>query len=378
MKVLHLMAVGEIGGVEVLVKNYSDYARHDNYFYFFKSGGIIAQQLKDGGKQTVLPDSDQFSFIAGVKSLFRFCDDQNISVLVCHHSGAMMRLIMILFKIFRPHVKTIAYMHNAAAKQVDSGNGIVGKLIGEIQDLICKIGFHSADGVIAISNYVKKSLLDAVQLESDKVHVIYNGVELTNLPNSSSENSVVRMIYVGRLAEIKGVHRIISAISDLRERHDIFLEIVGDGEYRPYLENLAIQNKVSDIVRFHGNSLDVYEKYTKAAIFVHMPECEEGFGLTVVEAMSAGCVCVCAAKGGIPEIITDEVDGFLVKKDTADGLTEVLDRVILLYKRGECADICRNAVARSKCFSIQKYSTDIDNYIELIGTSATEKKGSIQ
>lgn len=55
-----------------------------------------------------------------------------------------------------------------------------------------------------------------------------------------------------------------------------------------------------------------------------MPAYEEGFGITIIEAMAAGLVCVCAGRGGIPEIIENNISGILVysNQELCDALTK--------------------------------------------------------
>jgi glycosyltransferase involved in cell wall biosynthesis len=95
-----------------------------------------------------------------------------------------------------------------------------------------------------------------------------------------------------------------------------------------------------------------------------MPEWEEGFGITVAEALAAGCLCVCAAKGGIPEIIRDGIDGILVQSASADELEDILLGVIPEYLSGNCRQMQDRAVSRSCEFTIQNYAKKFDQYLE--------------
>jgi len=97
-----------------------------------------------------------------------------------------------------------------------------------------------------------------------------------------------------------------------------------------------------------------------------MPVWEEGFDITVVEAMAAGCVCICAAKGGIPEIIEDGVNGYLIKSGTAEELADILQEVIPQYVEGKFVDAQKNAVRRSRDFSIETYSENLDQYFSTL------------
>ena len=92
-----------------------------------------------------------------------------------------------------------------------------------------------------------------------------------------------------------------------------------------------------------------------------MPAYEEGFGITIIEAMAAGLVCVCAGRGGIPEIIENNISGILVysNQELCDALAE-----IFMYKDLETLCIIRrNAIRRAEYFDINNLSKNLDSQL---------------
>ena len=218
---------------------------------------------------------------------------------------------------------------------------------------------------LAISDFVKKTIEEQLQVPSEKIIVLHNGVPVSKFRVERKEfGEDVRIIYVGRVEYIKGIHTIISAIHEVKEQFPLKFFVVGDGSYRPTLEKMVEHYQLQDYVRFCGATLDVPRYLSDADIFIHVPVCEEGFGITVVEAMAAGCVCVCGAKGGIPEIIHDGIDGFLVPTDTNESLVKVLKEVIPLCQENRCGDLRSAAIARAKDFDIEKYAERLDAILE--------------
>ncbi|WP_165945621.1 glycosyltransferase family 4 protein [Micromonospora sp. KC606] len=139
----------------------------------------------------------------------------------------------------------------------------------------------------------------------------------------------VRLISVGTLARPhKGIDTLLEALSLLaRSGLDVGLVHIGDGLFRPRLEQLAAQLRVDDRVRFLGtlpSGEPVRRQLDAADLFVH-PSRAEGLPRALIEAMARGLPAVATRVGGIPELLPDED---LVPPDDppalADGITRML------------------------------------------------------
>lgn len=261
----------------------------------------------------------------------------------------------------RGHESVVAYAH-CEAEDMLSGSG---KL--SIKDKIIVHSFANSDKVIAISSAVRSSLIECFGLQENKICVVYNGVDLSRFkPNYNCEmHNPIRLLYVGRLVKEKGVQNILFALSKLSEKSDNWsFDIVGAGEYRNNLEDYTKKLGLTKKVQFLGTRDDIPEILEKHDIFVHMPAYEEGFGITIIEAMAAGLVCVCAGRGGIPEIIENNISGILVysNQELCDALAE-----IFMYKDQETlCKIRRNAIRRAENFDIKIFSKNLDTQLLLI------------
>ena len=165
----------------------------------------------------------------------------------------------------------------------------------------------------------------------------------------------IRLTYIGRLVEVKGVHLLIKAIYALKNQGvHVSLTIVGDGEYRTVLEKEASELGVADSIRFEGIQRDIGEYLNRTDIFVYPSICEEVFGIALVEAMAFGIPCVANPVGGIPEILLDGYNGFLAKEKTAEGIEVAIKRVIRSYENGNIGQLKKNCINTAWKFDIHK------------------------
>ena len=121
------------------------------------------------------------------------------------------------------------------------------------------------------------------------------------------------LLYVGRLSAEKQIERIrpvLEALPDAR------LALVGDGPHRQQLEKYFDGTATTFVGYLAGEELAGAYASGDAFLF---PSSTETLGLVLLEAMAAGCPVVGANRGGIPDIITEGVNGCLYEPDGADG-----------------------------------------------------------
>ena len=117
--------------------------------------------------------------------------------------------------------------------------------------------------------------------------------------------SPLRLITVGRLAVAKNIQSILLALPAIRQVYpDVHLDIVGDGDYRWVLEELALQLRVNDSVTFYGNleHKDVLAALSRSHLFV-FPSLREGFPKAVLEALACGLPVIATRTSAIPQLL---------------------------------------------------------------------------
>lgn len=187
----------------------------------------------------------------------------------------------------------------------------------------------SSDCIVAPS---KAYLLDFMELfpaYKNKGHIIYNGVDLTELDTNQEHESRDKNRYLLCIAahnEKKGIDILLHAFSQLIEHNSsILLLMVGDGPLREKHEELArflcIQNRVSFLGE-RGRS-DVVKLLHGCELLV-LPSRSEPFGIVITEAMACRKPVVATMVGGIPEIIENVKSGILVEPDNPDSLYKAI------------------------------------------------------
>lgn len=360
MKVLHLMVSGRAGGIESLLRDYVEYSRHENIFLFAWAGGIVAEQIEASGSPVIVMDKQKQGTRAVCKRILELCDTERVDVIVAHHAAPMLRLAAMAAKLRSPRIKVICYAHSNAFELCDGRR----KKGLALRKWIYRTTFLRADAAVAISNSVKDSLVEYLGLPGSRITVIYNGAILERFHRGRTEGGkTLRLIYVGRLIEEKGVQTILQALGYLRDA-DCRLTIVGDGDYRAPLQAIAKELDIDSRVQFLGTRDDVPELLADSDVFVHLPDCAEGFGIAVVEAMASGLICVCGDRGALPEIVNDGRSGFIVEKNDPERLAQIL-RAIAEDPNSEIYENIRtNALEASRQFSVEAFSAKLDNLIE--------------
>jgi glycosyltransferase involved in cell wall biosynthesis len=135
---------------------------------------------------------------------------------------------------------------------------------------------------------------------------------------------------VGRLSHEKGVDLALEAWARLAGRHPRWrLRVYGSGPQERRLQELADTLGISDVVEFRGATPDIETAFAETSIFA-LPSREEGFPMSVLEAMAYGVPTVafdCAP--GVRELLRDGHDALLVWPGDITGFAAALDRLIL-------------------------------------------------
>ncbi|MED5562631.1 MAG: glycosyltransferase family 1 protein [Cyanobacteriota bacterium] len=130
---------------------------------------------------------------------------------------------------------------------------------------------------------------------------------------NTNDDQGALLLYVGRLSAEKQIERIKPVLDRIPEAR---LALVGDGPHRQQLEKAFEGTATTFVGYLEGEELA--SAYASGDAFL-FPSSTETLGLVLLEAMAAGCPVVGANRGGIPDIITDGVNGCLYEPDGADG-----------------------------------------------------------
>jgi glycosyltransferase involved in cell wall biosynthesis len=175
-------------------------------------------------------------------------------------------------------------------------------------------------------------------------------------------NKKIVLIFVGRFAEEKNPHLPILITAKLKEKgYDIFLNLVGDGPLKNKIKKLIQDFRLNDNIRIWGwlrNREEIFEILRNSDILLFTSKQGEGLGLVILEAMSQGLPVIATKCGGPEEIITDEVNGYLVECSTdEDIVNRFVEKVEFLIKNPEIYEgISKNNVEKAKEWTMEKFS----------------------
>ena len=372
MKILNLLSSGGTGGIEVLYKEilFNSNKGFDNRICCMFEEGAIYEEIKKFDKNKIFSlKNKNRNKNAIVNEIIDYCNREKIEIIVDHHGGLSCNLIYIKLKKKLPNVKFVRYLHGCFDNYSFGNDGNFIKRF--VVKKVMQKALHVSDLIIFISNAVKESFFNNFNIENDKCRIIYNGIgeNFYERNNNTIKKCTNNVVFVGRLAREKGVNVLIDAFNIIKQKGiDSTLTIVGDGEEKNELIEKVSNYGLGNNVIFTGRQSDVIQYLDNADIFVYPSICEEGFGISVVEAMARGCIPIVFNKGGLPEIIKNEENGFIVNDVTAESLADEILKVINLNNKDE---IRKNAIETAKEFSIDNTIKNQKNIYEKL---ANEKK----
>jgi len=187
------------------------------------------------------------------------------------------------------------------------------------------------------------------------VTTIPMGVDISGMPFEQPKkhrNTIVCMINFN-LAYSKGIDLLIRAMKELPGAH---LALIGEGSQRGEMISLARELNVSDRVTFTGrvSRKELWAYLMKACLFV-MPtraSFHEGLNRAVLEAMLCGLPVVVTRTGGLPELVVDGVNGFVVEPGDVKGLVRAITTLLHNPK-------LRESMGRANKLKAKKYSVDV-------------------
>lgn len=168
----------------------------------------------------------------------------------------------------------------------------------------------------------------------DRLHIVHCGVDPASLEPVAHEGEGSRLLFVGRLTEVKGLAVLLESMRTIMKAHPgARLTVVGDGPERDRFEALARELGLDGSVEFVGyrSQHEVAEHLADTDVFV-LPSYAEGVPVTLMEALGSAVPVVATQVGGVSELVADGHNGFIVKPGDPD---ELGDRLVALLADAE-------------------------------------------
>lgn len=186
----------------------------------------------------------------------------------------------------------------------------VSKMLGAVEKF---------DHFISVSHFLRKKMISH-GIAKNKISTVHNFVDVSDITPNFSVGEYV--LYFGRVHQSKGILTLIKAAASLKQ---VPLYIVGDGEAMPEVQRIIEQNESEHIHLLGFKQGDELRELILNSICTVLPsEWYENCPMSVLESYAYGKPVIGADIGGIPELIQDGVDGFLVPSGEQDALRERL------------------------------------------------------
>jgi L-malate glycosyltransferase len=183
---------------------------------------------------------------------------------------------------------------------------------------ITRFSIEQSDGVTAISDYLRDRTIKEFDIRRP-IEVIrnfvncdlYHRAEDQSRRSEWAPNGEAVLMHLSNFRPVKRVLDAIESFSLVRAKMPAKLVLVGDGPDRGAAEHLVRQKKITSDVFFVGKQSNIQEFLGLADLFL-LPSDLESFGLAALEAMACEVPVIATNVGGVPEVVTHGVDGYLV------------------------------------------------------------------
>jgi glycosyltransferase involved in cell wall biosynthesis/protein-tyrosine-phosphatase len=277
--------------------------------------GRLARELRTLGVEVAVADEHQYAAAGIVAFLTRFLRAHRVDILHTHRYKDTVLGILAAKLAGVPHVIRTVHGLPEPMRGWDRAKFQAYHALDKAA-LWC-----FADRIVAVSTGLAETLRTTGYKRSAVVP-IHNGVDLNNVRATRDRDDVRRELgippgtllvgTVGRLSPVKAQRDLLRAAQRiLRKERDARFLIVGDGPLRQALAATAAQLGVDRACRFLDSRDDICDLAAAMDVFV-LPSLHEGIPMALLEAMALGRPVVATAVGGVPEVVTDRVNGLLV------------------------------------------------------------------
>lgn len=288
-------------------------------------------------KFNIIVNSNGKNIIANVVQLFFSLIATTLKLLLCrrikivhihtasNNSFRRSAMFITLAKIFRR--KVVIHIHGGGFREYYEKN----------KEYVHR-QLEKCDTIIALTNYWNEFFLS---IGFNNVVVVPNIVDAPVTEQKKGDDNITHILYLGLITKQKGIYDLLEAFIEHKDelKDKVLLHIGGNGETRK-LQEIIAQKELSRIVKFEGwvSGQKKIELLNNADIFI-LPSYTEGLPISILEAMSYSLPIISTPVGGIPEVIKDGENGFLVqpgdKKALYNAIMNLVEDKSLREKMGK-------------------------------------------
>lgn len=230
-----------------------------------------------------------------------------------------------------------------------------------------RFGILQSDGVTAVSQALKDATCEHLGISRD-IDVIPNFIDPQRFSKIKAEGFGARrwaedgdrlLVHISNFRPVKRTEDVIEIFARIRREVPCRLLMVGDGPERARVEKLCRDYKICHAITFMGNLPLIEEVLIGADLFL-LPSENESFGLAALEALACGVPVIASDVGGLPEVVTEGINGFLRPVGDVDAMAEA--GIELLQDADRHARFCKAA----RTLAVERFDQNkvVDQYRE--------------
>lgn len=319
------------------------------------NGGRLFKKLRQGGFDATVLDESRLGTARLGRDVFRLLKATRPSIIHAHRYKE--NFIAFLASRGLPKAGLIATQHGLVEKYA-ALSSLKQRLIHAANFILMARGFHK---VVVVSRQMKTVMAAKNGFVADKIAVIHNGIALPEAPIFAPAKDGLVIGSCGRLAAVKDFALMVEIARRVAARtRKIHFVIAGEGPEKNRLTDLIRHYGLADIFDLPGPMEDMGAFYKSIDVFMNT-SIHEGIPMSVLEAMSHGRPVIAPQVGGLPEILKNGREGFLIPRRRLD---DYVSRCITLWEDPDLR-MRMGADARRRTESAFSMQTMARNYYRL-------------
>lgn len=325
--ILHIIDTTGPGGAETVFIDLATNFPQDKYraIVVIRGKGWVYEELCRRGIEPILLEAKGSFNWRYLKALVALICSERVDLIQSHLLGSNVYCALAGLITRKP---VIATFHGA----VDIGSS---ERLKGLKFAAINLG---ASSIVAVSDSLRKNIVNRTPLKYDKTSVVYNGINTDDFRRSPSNAIRTKMgwnrqdIIVGCLGNIRSAkaYDVLLHAAALLKQHKpkLYFVIAGAGKGHLYDELLDLKNclELDDTVHFVGFNADPAEFLSNLDLFL-LPSISEGFSIATIQAMAAGLPVIATRSGGPEEIVTHQKNGWLIPPNSPEAIAQAVAKL---------------------------------------------------
>lgn len=311
LRILHIISGDLWAGAEVmaytLLKRLASYPDLDLHVIVLNNGELL-KELMNTNIELELVDEARLTFVQISSRISKII--RKLQPDIVHSHRYKENILAFFCTLICPGKPALVATQHGMPEMFDSSGTVSYRMVWRINCWLLAKGFRL---VVAVSEDIKNSFISEQGFSSERIRVIHNGIQLPEIFEEKPHRKGFWIASAGRFVSVKDYPFLIEVAREVSTSHnDISFKIAGDGPQRAEVEVKTKEHGLADRISLPGFIVDMNTFYRNIDVYINT-SLHEGIPMSVLEAMAHGLPVIAPKVGGIEEIITDGVEGYLIE-----------------------------------------------------------------